>query len=100
LPGSPFPRSRRPRHARDHRKFQRPDHYRTEIDGSLKSLQYIVGGLIEPVYQGLDEPHHCYVNEEGLLEKSFEDSMRQVLALRNEALRRAGVTSLSEVGAV
>jgi hypothetical protein len=34
------------------------------------------------------------------LEKSFEDSMRQVLALRNEALRRAGVTSLSEVGAV
>jgi Domain of unknown function (DUF3846) len=39
----------------------------TEIDGSLKSLQNIVGGLIEPVYQGLDEPHHCYVNEEGLL---------------------------------
>jgi hypothetical protein len=40
----------------------------TEIDGSLKSLQNIVGGLIEPVYQGLDDPHHCYVNEEGLLE--------------------------------
>ena len=27
----------------------------TEIDGSLKSLQQIVGGLIEPVYDGLDE---------------------------------------------
>lgn len=40
----------------------------TDIDGSLKSLQQIVGGLIEPVYQGLDEPHHCYVNEEGLLD--------------------------------
>ena len=40
----------------------------TEIDGSLKSLQQIVGGLIDPVYQGLDEPHHCYVNEEGLLD--------------------------------
>jgi hypothetical protein len=40
----------------------------TDIDGSLKSLQQIVGGLIEPVYQGLDDPHHCYVNEEGLLD--------------------------------
>jgi Domain of unknown function (DUF3846) len=39
----------------------------TEIDGSLKSLQQIVGGMIEPVSQGLDEFHHCYVNEEGLL---------------------------------
>ena len=39
----------------------------TDIDGSLKSLQQIVGGLIEPVYQGLDDNHHCYVNEEGLL---------------------------------
>ena len=39
-----------------------------EIDGSLKSLQQIVGGNIEPVTQGLDEFHHCYVNEEGLLE--------------------------------
>jgi hypothetical protein len=38
----------------------------TEIDGSLKSLQQIVGGLIEPVYDGLDDAHHCYVNEEGL----------------------------------
>jgi hypothetical protein len=38
-----------------------------EIDGSLNTLQHIVGGLIEPVYQGLDEIHHCYVNEEGLL---------------------------------
>jgi hypothetical protein len=40
----------------------------TEIDGSLESLQQIVGGLIEPVGQGLDDYHHCYVNEEGLLE--------------------------------
>jgi Domain of unknown function (DUF3846) len=40
----------------------------TEIDGSLKTLQQIVGGLIEPVCQGLDEHHHCYVNEEGLLD--------------------------------
>lgn len=39
----------------------------TEIDGSLKTLQQIVGGLIEPVTQGLDEHYHCYVNEEGLL---------------------------------
>ena len=39
----------------------------TEIDGSLKSLQRIVGGLIQPVYDGLDDHHHCYVNEEGLL---------------------------------
>jgi len=37
-----------------------------EIDGSLKSLQRIVGGLIEPVYDGLDDAHHCYVNDEGL----------------------------------
>jgi hypothetical protein len=41
----------------------------TEIDGSLSSLQQIVGGLIEAVYHGLDEFHHCYVNEEGLLEQ-------------------------------
>ena len=40
----------------------------TEIDGSLKSLQQIVDGLIEPVYDGLDDKHHCYVNEEGLLD--------------------------------
>jgi Domain of unknown function (DUF3846) len=39
-----------------------------DIDGSLKSLQQIVGGMIEPVTQGLDEFHHCYVNEEGLLD--------------------------------
>ena len=38
----------------------------TEIDGKLDSLQQIVGGLIEPVSQGLDGEHHCYVNEEGL----------------------------------
>jgi hypothetical protein len=40
----------------------------TDIDGSLKTLQQIVGGLIEPVSQGLDGNHHCYVNEEGLLD--------------------------------
>ena len=39
----------------------------TEIDASLQSLQQIVGGLIQPVYDGLDDAHHCYVNEEGLL---------------------------------
>jgi hypothetical protein len=39
----------------------------TDIVGSLRSLQQIVGGLIEPVSQGLDDYHHCYVNEEGLL---------------------------------
>jgi Domain of unknown function (DUF3846) len=39
----------------------------TDIDGSLKSLQQIVGGLIEPVSQGLVDNHYCYVNEEGLL---------------------------------
>ena len=38
-----------------------------EIDGSLKSLQHIVGGLITTVYDGLDDSHHCYVNDEGLL---------------------------------
>lgn len=40
----------------------------TDIDGFLDSLQHIVGGLIEPVSQGLDGNHHCYVNEEGLLD--------------------------------
>ena len=40
----------------------------TDIDGSLKTLQQIVGGMIEAVSQGLDESHHCYVNEEGLLD--------------------------------
>jgi hypothetical protein len=39
----------------------------TDIDGSLKTLQQIVGGMIEPVSQGLDDNHHCYVNEEGLV---------------------------------
>jgi hypothetical protein len=39
----------------------------TEIDGKLKSLQAIVGGLITPVYDGLDDQHHCYVDDEGLL---------------------------------
>jgi hypothetical protein len=38
----------------------------TDVEASLDSLQQIVGGLIEPVDQGLDEDHHCYVNEEGL----------------------------------
>jgi hypothetical protein len=41
----------------------------TDIDGSLKSLQHIVGGLIETVYDGLYDNHHCYVNEEGLLDQ-------------------------------
>jgi Domain of unknown function (DUF3846) len=40
----------------------------TDIGGSLNTLQQIVGGMIEPVSQGLDERHHCYVNEEGLLD--------------------------------
>jgi hypothetical protein len=40
----------------------------TDIDGSLKTLQQIVGGMIEAVSQGLDDFHHCYVNEEGLLD--------------------------------
>jgi hypothetical protein len=39
----------------------------TEIDGSLESLQEIVGGLIDAV--DLNGKHHCYVNEEGLLEQ-------------------------------
>ena len=40
----------------------------TDIDGSLRSLQGIVGGLIDPVYPGLEGTgHHCYVNDEGLL---------------------------------
>jgi Domain of unknown function (DUF3846) len=39
----------------------------TDIDGSLKSLQQIVGGLITTVYDGLDGHHHCYVDDEGLL---------------------------------
>jgi Domain of unknown function (DUF3846) len=40
----------------------------TDIDAKLDTLQQIVGGMIEPVSQGLDGNHHCYVNEEGLLE--------------------------------
>ena len=41
-----------------------------EIDlvPTLDCLQQIVDGLIEPVEQGLDDEHHCYVNEEGLLD--------------------------------
>jgi hypothetical protein len=39
----------------------------TETDGSLEALQQAVGGPIEPVTQGLDEHHHCYVDEEALL---------------------------------
>jgi hypothetical protein len=41
-----------------------------EIDlvPTLDRLQQIVGGLIEPVEQGLDDEHHCYVNEAGLLD--------------------------------
>ena len=40
----------------------------TDIDAGLDTLQQIVGGMIEPVSQGLDGHHHCYVNEEGLME--------------------------------
>ncbi|MGH7103042.1 MAG: DUF3846 domain-containing protein [Acetobacteraceae bacterium] len=40
----------------------------TDLDDLLEFLQQIVGGLIEPVTQGLDGIHHCYVNEEGLLQ--------------------------------
>ena len=41
-----------------------------EIDlvPTLDRLQQTVGGLIDPVEQGLDDEHHCYVNEEGLLD--------------------------------
>ena len=40
----------------------------TDIDGKLHSLQEIVGGLIDPVYSGLEgTDHHAYVNDEGLL---------------------------------
>jgi Domain of unknown function (DUF3846) len=39
----------------------------SEIDGKLDSLQGIVGGLITPVYDGLDSKHHAYINDEGLL---------------------------------
>jgi hypothetical protein len=41
-----------------------------EIDlvPTLDRLQQIVGGLIEPVEQALDDEHNCYVNEEGLLD--------------------------------
>lgn len=39
-----------------------------DIDGGLQSLQQIIGGLIDPVYPGLEgTDHHCYVNDEGLL---------------------------------
>jgi hypothetical protein len=39
-----------------------------DIDGKLHTLQKIVGGLIDPVYPGLEgTDHHCYVNDEGLL---------------------------------
>ena len=40
----------------------------TDIDARLETLQQIVGGMIEAVTYGLDDNHHCYVNEEGLLE--------------------------------
>lgn len=42
--------------------------HEADIDASLDSLQGIVGGLIDPVYPGLEgTDHHCYVNDEGLL---------------------------------
>ncbi len=40
----------------------------TDTDARLETLQRIVGGMIEAVTYGLDDNHHCYVNEEGLLE--------------------------------
>jgi hypothetical protein len=41
----------------------------TDIDGQLHSLQEIAGGLITPVYPGLEgTDHHAYVNDEGLLD--------------------------------
>ena len=68
-----------------------------EIDGSLASLQQIVGGLIEPV--SLDGDHHCYVNEEGLLNQPrhffmFRDGHQPlagngvILSLTGAAVRR------------
>jgi Domain of unknown function (DUF3846) len=39
-----------------------------DIDGRLPKLQEIVGGHIDTVYAGLDQQHHCYVNDEGLLD--------------------------------
>jgi hypothetical protein len=56
----------------------------TDIDGSLETLQHIVGGLIEPVCQGLDEHHYCYVNEEGLL-----DDTRYFFMFKGDVQRRA-----------
>jgi Domain of unknown function (DUF3846) len=38
-----------------------------DTDGSLASLQEVVGGCIE--YVAVHDNHHCYVNEEGLLEQ-------------------------------
>ena len=63
----------------------------TEIDGSLKSLQQIVGGLIDTVTQGLDELHHCYVNDEGLLDhvgftSAFAKEDKKALTARLEKL--------------
>jgi hypothetical protein len=58
----------------------------TEIDGSLKTLQQIVGGLIEPVCQGLDQHHHCYVNEEGLLETRSISSCSRTVISRSQAM--------------
>ena len=56
-----------------------------EIDlvPTLDRLQQIVGGLIEPVESGLDDEHHCYVNEEGLLDNPqhffmFTDGQQQL----------------------
>jgi hypothetical protein len=38
-----------------------------DTDGSLAALQQVVGGSIE--YVAVDDDHHCYVNEEGLLDQ-------------------------------
>ena len=51
-------------------KSEERDVFEADVDGKLESLQGIVGGLIDPVYPGLEgTDHHCYVNDEGLLQK-------------------------------
>jgi hypothetical protein len=58
----------------------------TDVDGSLKALQQIAGGSIEQVCQGLDANHHCYVNEEGLLETRSISSCSRTVISRSRAL--------------
>jgi hypothetical protein len=61
-----------------------------EIDlvPTLDRLQQIVGGLIEPVEQCLDEDHHCYVSEEGLL------TTRSIFSCSPAGISRAPATPL------